>query len=68
MEQKKYSIIYADPPWRYEMKKGQGVAENHYSTMGTEENLREKLCIIFVGDISTVTGGVPGHKGMGISL
>lgn len=37
MEQKKYSIIYADPPWRYDMKKGQGVAENHYSTMGIKE-------------------------------
>ena len=37
MKQKKYSIIYADPPWRYDMKKGQGVAENHYSTMGIKE-------------------------------
>ena len=47
MEQKKYSIIYADPPWRYEMKKGQGVAENHYSTMGTEE-ICEKNCALFL--------------------
>ena len=23
MEQKKYSIIYADPPWRYDIKKGE---------------------------------------------
>lgn len=29
----KYPIIYADPPWQYRQKKGQGVAENHYQTM-----------------------------------
>ena len=55
MEQKKYSIIYADPPWRYEMKKGQGVAENHYSTMGIEEicglpvqEICAKDCVLFL--------------------
>ena len=55
MEQKKYSIIYADPPWQYEMKKGQGVAENHYSTMGIEEicslpvrEICEKDCVLFL--------------------
>ena len=25
-----YNIIYADPPWRYEQRKVQGAAENHY--------------------------------------
>jgi len=34
---KKYNIIYADPPWKYDMKRGQGVAENHYQTMGIQE-------------------------------
>ena len=55
MEQKKYSIIYADTPWRYEMKKGQGVAENHYSTMGIEEicglpvqEICAKDCVLFL--------------------
>lgn len=55
MEQKKYNIIYADPPWRYEVKKGQGVAENHYSTMGTEEicslpvqEICDKNCALFL--------------------
>ena len=55
MEQKKYNIIYADPPWRYEMKKGQGVAENHYSTMGIEEicslpvqEICDKDCVLFL--------------------
>ena len=27
----KYGIVYADPPWRYDMKRGKGVAENHYN-------------------------------------
>ena len=36
-ETKKYGIIYADPPWRYDMKRGHGVAENHYPTMSIEE-------------------------------
>ena len=34
---KKYSIIYADPPWRYSAKKVQGAAENHYPTMSILE-------------------------------
>lgn len=55
MEQKKYGIIYADPPWKYEMKKGQGVAENHYQTMSIEEicqlpvkELAEKNAALFL--------------------
>lgn len=46
MEQKKYSIIYADPPWRYNIKKGRGVAENHYSTMVIEDVCRLPICEI----------------------
>jgi N6-adenosine-specific RNA methylase IME4 len=37
---KKYNIIYADPPWQYKVyaKKGKGrSAENHYHTMSIEE-------------------------------
>ena len=37
---KKYSIIYADPPWRYKVysKKGLGrSAESHYPTMALED-------------------------------
>jgi len=30
---KRYPIIYADPPWRYEDKRCQGACENHYATM-----------------------------------
>ena len=37
---KKYSVIYADPPWRYKVysKKGLGrSAESHYPTMRLED-------------------------------
>ena len=34
---KKYSVIYADPPWRYERSKVQGAAEKHYPTMSIDE-------------------------------
>lgn len=35
--ERKYSIIYADPPWKYDRKCGSGVAENHYATMSMKE-------------------------------
>ena len=34
---KKYNIIYADPPWRYERSGVQGAAEKHYPTMAVDE-------------------------------
>ena len=37
MPKEKFSIIYADPPWRYEQKNRQGSAELHYPTMSIEE-------------------------------
>ena len=46
-EEKKYGIIYADPPWRYDMKRGSGVAENHYPTMRIEE-----ICSLPVADLA----------------
>lgn len=55
---KKYSIIYADPPWRYKVysKKGLGrSAESHYPTMELEEiqalpvgELADDDCILFM--------------------
>lgn len=33
----KYSVIYADPPWRYDVKHGKGVAESNYPTMPLED-------------------------------
>lgn len=32
-----YSIVYADPPWRYKDAGCNGNAENHYSTMSLED-------------------------------
>lgn len=47
MPEGKYSVIYADPPWRYDMKRGNGVAENHYPTMSIEE-----ICALPIADIA----------------
>lgn len=58
MTEKKYGIIYADPPWRYRVfaKKGAGrTAESHYPTMAIEEirslpvgGLAAKDCALFL--------------------
>ena len=37
MPKEKFSIIYADPPWRYEQKNRQGSAELHYPTMSMQD-------------------------------
>ena len=42
-----YSVIYADPPWRYSAKNVQGAAEKHYPTMGIDE-----LCTLPVADLA----------------
>ena len=53
--EKKYGIIYADPPWRYEQRSIQGGAEKHYPTMSLEEicalpvaQLADKDCALFL--------------------
>lgn len=53
--EKKYNIIYADPPWKYDMSKGQGVAENYYRTMSIQEicnlpisEITEKDAVLFL--------------------
>ena len=50
-------MIYADPPWRYQNWKGQGVAERHYPTMTLEDikalpvtGLAGKDCVLFICD------------------
>ncbi len=45
--ERKISIIYADPPWRYEQKNRQGSAELHYPTMSIEE-----ICSLPVADLA----------------
>ena len=47
MPKEKFSIIYADPPWRYEQKNRQGSAELHYPTMSIEE-----ICSLPVTDLA----------------
>ena len=48
-------MIYADPPWRYETWKGQGVAERHYPTMRLDDikalpvsELADRDCVLFL--------------------
>lgn len=58
MEKKKYSVIYADPPWQFKAysQKGMGrSAENHYPTMGIDAikglpvgELADKDCALFL--------------------
>lgn len=58
MAEKKYNIIYADPPWQYKVysKKGLGrSAEHHYPTMDIDDicalpvgNLVDKNCTLFL--------------------
>lgn len=49
---KKYSVIYADPPWEYRQfgstKKSRGMAKQHYETMTTAE-----ICKLPIRDICT---------------
>lgn len=44
---KKYNVIYADPPWRYQDKGCNGSAESHYSTMKIGD-----ICNLPVKDIA----------------
>lgn len=52
---KKYSVIYADPPWSYNDSGCQGAAAAHYPTMGVADiakmpvqNIAEKDCVLFM--------------------
>lgn len=73
---KKYTVIYADPPWRYAQKGLQGAAERHYPTMGIEE-----LCALPVAELAApdsvlfmwatfppAPGGPAAYQGMGLSI
>ena len=44
---KKYNIIYADPPWRYQDRGCNGACENHYSTMNIDD-----ICALPVNDLA----------------
>ena len=52
---KKYNIIYADPPWRYQDRKCNGACEFHYNTMKIDEicklpiqKIAEKDAVLFL--------------------
>lgn len=54
---KKYNVIYADPPWSYQQwcNKKQGAAKAHYETMKQKDNeelpverIADKNCILFM--------------------
>lgn len=52
---KKYDIIYADPPWRYADRKCNGACEFHYETMKLEDikalpikDIANKDCVLFL--------------------
>jgi len=55
---KKYNIIYADPPWKYSDKlqmKGGGGTDNHYPTMNIEDiknlpvkNISGDVCVLYM--------------------
>jgi len=40
---RKYSTVYADPPWPYSNTAARGAAENHYRTMTMQEILDEPV-------------------------
>lgn len=55
MNEQKYNIIYADPPWQYKDKTCDGCAEAHYKTMPIQDichlrvqDICEKDCILFL--------------------
>lgn len=55
MTEKKYEIIYADPPWQYTNKGVQGAAEKHYRTMSLADimalpvdDLAADNCALFI--------------------
>ncbi len=52
---KKYKIIYADPPWSYKDKNCNGACETHYKTMNIKDicnmpidNITDKDCVLFM--------------------
>lgn len=55
LPKKKYKIIYADPPWKYNDEGCQGTATNHYKTMKNEDicslnikDIADKDCVLFI--------------------
>lgn len=76
---KKYSVVYADPPWSYRQHgtgpKSRENAEQHYHTMTVEDicalPVRQlagggaRLCGIHVGDLSADPGCTESYASVG---
>lgn len=52
---KRYSVIYADPPWKYQDERCEGTAADHYPTMRIEDicnlpvqDLAADNCVLFL--------------------
>lgn len=77
---KKYSVIYADPPWEYAQKGGpngkRGMAGAHYGTITTAEICKLPIQKIAgggvlpfpLGNIPKHRRGHQGHGGVGFSV
>lgn len=77
---KKYNVIYADPPWSYQQwcDKKQGAAKAHYETMKqkdieelpveriADKNCRQELHIIHVGDFPEIARGSCNNQSVGV--
>lgn len=79
MPQKKYNIIYADPPWSYSDKGCNGNAEDHYHTMSLADICKlpintagghrcRRLRVVHVGHIPHDGGSLGSDQGMGFHL
>ena len=72
---KKYNIIYADPPWRYNDRKCNGACEAHYKTMKIfdicklpVQHIAAENSAFFVGNIPNATGSNDAYKCLGIQI
>ena len=76
---KKYNIIYADPPWGYQNKATRAAAEKHYGTMtiddlkkmkiGTEGGDRSgRLRALYVGDLPYAKRSAGAYRGVGLQV
>lgn len=78
---KKYSVIYADPPWSYRQHgtgpKSRGNAAQHYHTMSTEDicalPVRQIVCggglrTFYMGHVSANRRCAPRHGDMGLYI
>lgn len=79
---KKYAVIYADPPWSYQQHgtgpKSRGNAAKHYHTMTVEDicalPVRQLagggagMCTVHVGDIPDHPGRAKSYGSMGLYI